>query len=120
VRLALSIFYWAFMLWLGALLLFCSPAWGADRAWKVSLVTMAGASAADWASSLGHWESNRLASGADGRFAARRGAAIKAATFAASTAIQCKTPRHRKLWTALNFAAAGVYAGVAIRNGRVR
>ena len=35
-----------------------------NRLWRISLVTVAGASAADWASSLGHYERNALAAGA--------------------------------------------------------
>ena len=89
-----------------------------NRLWRISLVTVAGASAADWASSLGHYERNALATRLDGRFAARRGALIKAASFGANAAIQAKMPRHRKLWTVLNFAVAGVYAGAAIYNVR--
>ena len=92
------------------------PACAADRVWKVSLGAAGISSAVDAASSWGRPERNP-ALGA--RFGVR-GAIIKVGIFAGTAALQAKMPRYRKAWTVLNFAAAGVSAGVAIRNARVR
>jgi hypothetical protein len=101
-------------------LLLAWPCIAQDRLWKISLVTVAGASAADVASSVGGYERNGMARGEDGRFAVRRGAAIKAGIFGANLAMQTKAKRYRKLATVINFAVAGLYVGAAIHNARVK
>lgn len=98
------------------LLALCLPAWAGDVAWKVSLVTLDGASAADAASSWGRAEMNPVLGPRFGP----RGAAIKAGIFAGTAIAQVRTPRHRKAWTVVNFIAAGAIGAVTIRNVRTR
>ena len=90
------------------------------RLWKASIVALAGASAADYATSWGHWEGNRLLRGADGRFSPIKGAAWKIGPTVGMVVLQTKTPRYRKAWAVANLCLAGFYAGVAVRNSRIK
>ena len=92
-----------------------------DRAWKASIVALAGASAADYSSSLGRQEINPLLRGADGRFSPARGLAFKAGVPVAAIVGQAKAPRrYRKLWAVVNFALAAEFTYAAVHNMRQR
>ncbi len=87
--------------------------------WKTSVAVLAGATAADAATSIGRVELNPLLRSADGRFHAR-GVAIKAAITGGAVAAQWLMLRNNskagKYAAAANFAAASLFAGVAARN----
>jgi len=89
------------------------------KRWLASLIALNAAQAADVATSYGQAEANPVMRSAGGRFGGR-GAAIKAGTMAGLDLLQAKTPKHRKLWTILNLAAAPVVGYVAARNARRR
>jgi len=88
--------------------------------WTASIVALGATSAADYATSWGQWEGNRLLRGPDGRFSPARGAAWKIGPTTAMLVAQVKMPRARKAWTIANFCLAGFYGVVAIRNARIR
>ena len=102
-----------------AALLCCTKiASGKDRLWRVSVATSMGASTADFATSLGHYESNRLLADASGRFSPRRAVVFKVLPQAGLLALQSRN--HRRFWTWVNFACAGVFSAAAIHNARTR
>lgn len=96
------------------------PVHAEHRLWKASLVALAAASAWDTQSSYGGMEANPVLG--RGNFGSRQ-VGVKIGLMSGVAAVEwvCvrKTHRDRVLtWT--NFAAAGVTAGVAARNTRMR
>jgi hypothetical protein len=89
-----------------------------DRAWQASLGVLAVASAADLASSVGRREANPLLRGRDGRFSPGRAVVVKVAPLAALGYMQHRVPWRGWKW--VNFAGAGVFGVVAVRNWRTR
>jgi hypothetical protein len=86
--------------------------------WKVSMAAMAGASAFDAFSSMGKSENNPLLRSSNGTFGSK-GIAIKAGLAGASLVPQIFLRNRsdlRKVFTVVNFADAGVFAGVAAHN----
>ena len=103
---------------LAVLLCVCpKPGWSAD--WlTISLSAHGVTTLADGASSWGRPERNPVLRSADGTFGTR-GAAIKAGLFGAAIARSLparRDARWRRWAIVLNFAAAGLYAGIAVRN----
>lgn len=91
-----------------------------NRAWTASVVAVASASAADAATSWGLHEVNPILRGSDGRFGAKS-VEIKAGLMAGMIVLEYLTRRqHRKAWTRLNLAAAGMFGVTAYRNESVR
>lgn len=102
------------------------PAHGATRwekAWRWSVAALAAGNSADIASSWGHAESNAIIRGAGGRFAPRRGIAIKASVTGGMALLQWRLakryPTAWKPFAVANLAAAGATVGVAGRNWAV-
>lgn len=96
------------------------PAHAEHRLWKASLVALAAASAWDTQSSWGGSEANPVLG--RGNFGARQ-VGVKIGLMSGVAVVEWiavrKTHRDRALtWT--NFAAAGVTAGVASRNMRMK
>lgn len=91
--------------------------------YRISLISLVGSSAADAATSWGLYEQNRLLANRNDRFHVR-GLSIKIGLttgfLTSERAILRSHPRHRKFYTALNFALTGFYAGAAIHNTRIR
>lgn len=108
---------------LGVLSLFVVPLSAEEgrrgRFWKASVVALAGATAADAASSVGRIELNPVLRSADGRFGAR-GIAIKAAISGGAVFAQWlllrKNPEAEKYAATANFLAATTFTSVAFRN----
>jgi hypothetical protein len=88
-----------------------------SRLWRISVAAVAGASAADYATSLGHYERNGLLAGADGRFSPGRAIAFKLGPQAGLLYWQARS-RNKRLWAVVNFAMAGVYGATAVYNRR--
>jgi hypothetical protein len=90
-----------------------------SRLWVASSIALLAATSADMASSWGRYEANPMLRSADGRFGVR-GASIKLAMAGAIIVPQMffmrRSPRWQRLFTIANFAQAGLYTGVAIRN----
>src|SRR5690348_2401299 len=90
-----------------------------SRLWVASCMALIAATSADMASSWGRNEANPMLRSGDGRFGAR-GASIKLAMAGAMIAPQFfvmrRAPGSQRLFTIANFAQAGLYTGVAIRN----
>lgn len=101
------------VLLIAALPLCAESAW--HRAWRWSAAALVTGAAADVASSVGRYEMNPLARGSDGRFAVRRGIAIKAAV---TGGVLLVGRLDRKAGTVANCAVGGMWAGVAVRNTR--
>jgi len=110
-------------------LLLAAPLYGRDivvgeeyrgRLWKTSVAALVAANAADVHSSIGEREANPFLRGSDGRFAAKRGVAIKAATVGVLVLIQHrfqrKHKRRRRPFAHVNLITAGAVAGVAATN----
>jgi drug/metabolite transporter (DMT)-like permease len=93
-----------------------TPPRGQDRVWQSSLGVLAAASAADLASSVGHREANPLLRGRDGRFSPVRAVVVKVAPLAGVAYMQHRVPWRGWKW--VNFAGAGVFGVVAVRNWR--
>jgi hypothetical protein len=95
-----------------------------SRWWAVSAIALAAANAADVTSSWHGYEANPLAHGADGRFSPARGIALKVGFTGGALVLQRLILRrhHRadKAFAAVNLGAAGVVAGVAMRNRGVK
>jgi hypothetical protein len=83
--------------------------------WKLSSVVLLLGNSLDSASSYGHREANPLLA-TSGRFGAR-GVVIKSV---AVGGIILLLRKQKKVGTAVNFAAGGVFAGVAVRNWRMK
>ena len=103
-----------------------APAHGATRwqyAWRWSVAALAAGNTADIASSWGHAESNGIARGDGGRFAPRRGIAIKASLTGGTALLQWRLakryPNAWKPFTIGNLAVSGATGLVAVRNWKV-
>lgn len=87
--------------------------------WKLSVATLAAATAVDGHSSWGRIEVNPVLRGGDGRFGSR-GVAIKALVFTATAGVQHlllkKHPQAEKPGIVTNFGLAGVLAAAAAVN----
>lgn len=94
-----------------------APAW--RTAHRLSLVALAGSTAADAATSWRRHETNPLLAGSDGRFG-WRGVAMKGASFAGMITLDRWMVRHPRFRVVVNFAAAGAFTAMAVRNARVR
>lgn len=94
-----------------------------SRLWVASCIALLAATSADMASSWGRNEANPMLRSGDGRFGAR-GASIKLAMAGAMIAPQFfvmrRAPGSQRLFTIANFAQAGLYTGVAVRNYGVK
>jgi len=107
------------------LLLFAAQA-SAESRWtkplRWSWAALSAATVADCASSYGHPEANPLLAGRDGRFGVKA-VAIKGAVIGGVIGIQYllhrRHPKSDKAFTIVNFAAAGVTTGAAVRNWRM-
>ena len=92
-------------------------------AWKWSLAAVAGSSAFDAESSWGQREFNPILAGQNSRFGIR-GVVVKTAMLAPAYAVQIafvrNHPRYAKALSVVNFACAGVFTAVAVRNMKVR
>jgi hypothetical protein len=93
-----------------------------ERTWKISLAALAGASAADAASSLGRCcEMNPLLAPSNGRFGASS-ALIKAGAVGVELWLQrsliAHHPRLAKPFAIVNFVTAGLLTSVAVHNLR--
>ena len=105
-----------------AALLACSIAsaesrWG--KAYRWSVVAMAGATALDAASSYGRIEANPLLRGSRGRFGLQ-GILLKGAMMTGAVVVQRRFGHgHPKATAISNFATAGAFGGVAIYNFRL-
>jgi hypothetical protein len=92
------------------------------RLWKISLGVLAGAFAADVATSYGRREMNPLVAGADGRFSGR-GLAIKGALAGATIGTQLLLIKRggagAKPAAYTNLGMAGLLSGAAIYNQKV-
>lgn len=89
-----------------------------SKAWIVSSVVLLAASSLDASSSWGKYESNPFLRSDNGRFEAR-GVSIKLGIAGAMLAPQIllrKNHTATKLFTITNFAQAGMYTGISIRN----
>lgn len=97
-----------------------------DKLYLVSLISLTSASVADAATSWGHPEQNRLIGSTFGS----RGVAIKVAVIGGQLALNHfvlrrihdsrDRARARRNLTIVNFAAAGLTGGMALRNLRMR
>lgn len=91
--------------------------------WRWSAASLAAAQVADAASSWRLQERNPLLRSGSGEFG-YKGAAIKGATAAGMLLLEARfIRRHPDLarpFTVLNFVAAGVTSGIAVRNWRLR
>lgn len=94
-----------------------------SRLWMASSIALIAATSADMASSWGRYEANPMLRSADGRFGAR-GVSIKLAITGAMIVPQMfimrQSPGAQRLFTIANFAQAGLYTSVAIRNYGVK
>jgi hypothetical protein len=93
------------------------------RAWKVSALALAGASALDVASSWGKCcERNPLLAASDRRFGTRA-VAIKSGALGGQLLLQYfavkKSPKLAKVLSVVNFAGAGALTYVAVHNFQV-
>ena len=89
-----------------------------NRVWIASMLTMVAASGFDAGTSWGKQEANGLLASPDGTFGVR-GVSIKAGVAAAIIIPQILFRKHKDLrakFAVGNFAAAGVFTGVAIHN----
>lgn len=89
-----------------------------SRAWKLSLLGLAGASGADAISSWGKQESNPLLRSANGTFGLR-GLMVKSGLTGASLIPQYtmhNNPKAQRAFTVLNFAETAVFTATAIHN----
>jgi hypothetical protein len=106
-----------------------TQAWGADaerpqakKRWRVSIVALAVASALDFSSSVGRYESNPLMRDASGRFSVGRGVAIKSGVMAGVLVTQIlamrgqRDPAIERTATLANFGAAAALTTISIRN----
>jgi len=89
----------------------------ADRKWLTSVGTLAASATMDIASSVGQYEANPLFRGRDGKFNLRRGVLVKAGL---CTGFLLIGKKNKKVGFVVNITASGLWAGVAIRNWRVR
>lgn len=111
---------------LSVLLLCFSSEAGAEsrfsKAFKWSTAALIAGSSLDVASSYGYQELNR-ALATNGRFTAR-GTGIKfgavAGIIVTEVLVMRRIPESRGTFTAMNYGIAGLYAGTAVRNWRVR
>ena len=87
------------------------------KVWKWSTAALITGATLDLASSVGQYEANPLARQANGRFSAGRGITLKAGVCTGLVILGKKYPT---LGTTANFTAGGAWAGVAIRNWRIR
>ncbi len=93
-----------------------------NRRWKISLAPMLASQALDAASSYGLRERNSLLAGSDGRFG-MQAVAIKFGVTAGILGLEYlvvrKFPRSAKLFTIVNWTAAGATTGLAVHNYRL-
>lgn len=106
------------------LLFSTAPAFAASRwkrIWQWSCAALIAGQAADIASSYGHFESNPLLRGPDGRFGPR-GMAIKVGVTGGVVLTQWlilrRYPKYASVLAGINFGAAAVTTTVAIGNWR--
>lgn len=92
------------------------------RLWRWSVVAYSGAVAADAASSWGRPELNPVLRGADGRFDGRS-MLVKGALSGGWLLIQWgavrANPKLERVFSRINFVAAGATGAVAVRNARL-
>lgn len=96
------------------------PTFAQDRAWKLSVTSVAVSATLDAQSSWGGYEMNPIVG--RGQFGARQAAtslSITAGVIALEYLVLRKHPQHKRLLTWTNFAIAGVRTGTAIRNYRL-
>lgn len=90
-----------------------------QRMWKASLLSLAGATALDAASSWGKCEGNSLIAGGGGRFDSRS-LSLKSAAIGGLMAFEHfsgkKHPQLYRLFSATNFAVSGGLSAYAVRN----
>ena len=89
-----------------------------NKMWKISLMSLIGANAADAASSWGKHESNPLLRSSNGTFGVQ-GLAVKGAMVGASLIPQymCRNnPKLKKAFTIANFAETGFFSAIALHN----
>ncbi len=89
-----------------------------SKAWVASTVALLAATSLDAASSWGKYEGNPLLRSSNGTFGAQ-GVSLKFAIAGAMLAPQLlfrKNRRATKFFTITNFAQAGMFTGIAIRN----
>ena len=95
------------------------PVARAPRLWKVSLIALIAAAAADVATSYGKRELNPTLRGPDGRFGGR-GIAVKSLVTGTALAGQYflvkRAPESGRYATIANFGMAGVFSAAAIHN----
>jgi hypothetical protein len=93
-----------------------------SKLWRLSIGALAMGSAADAWSSHGRMEANPILSGPSGRFAGRA-IGIKVATVGIVVGAQWLAQRRHsgtaRAAAVTNFAMAGLFSGVAIRNARL-
>jgi hypothetical protein len=89
-----------------------------SRAWKLSLLALAGATSADALSSWGKQEGNPLLRSSNGTFGLR-GLAIKSGLTGVSFIpqyIMRNNPKAQKMFTVLNFAETAMFTALAVHN----
>jgi hypothetical protein len=95
------------------------PRYRLGKLWKVSLLALAGATAADAVSSWNRPEANPILRNSNGQFSTQ-GVGIKiglAGTVAVTQYLLArKGPKYERVATFANFAAAGVFGAAAIHN----
>lgn len=85
--------------------------------YKISFATLAGATAADFATSVGKRELNPVLAGRNGQFSIGKGIALKSVGLGTSFVLGKTLFRKRpKLAAIVNFAASGAFTYVAYRN----
>lgn len=88
--------------------------------WKWSAVVAVAGTTADFATSVGWSEKNSLLSGADGKFDARKGLAIKGGMTGGFLVVQYvlirKWPKLAKPFAYINFGYGVGYGGLAMSN----
>jgi hypothetical protein len=95
------------------------------KRWRVSMIAVAVASAVDFSSSAGRYESNPLMRNASGRFSAGKGLTVKGGVLAGLLVTQGLAMRGRrdslveKTATVSNLSAAAALTAVSVRNWTV-